>query len=105
MHRTMYDMKWMKVCMLIVFITCLACKSFAQEESMPDSVSTIVEAPTETTSAPVIENNFDSFPGYVKPVVVRNVSDSVLNDLRKDDDYWYANYAPPKKEEKKPETY
>jgi len=81
----------------ILFILAFTCagKAFAQNDSMQDTVVSVVEAPAseedeeDTTRFSLVTQQY--------PVSVRQVPKAKLDSLRSADDFWYANTAPEKK--------
>jgi hypothetical protein len=89
--------KWARY---IVFLTALfyARAAGAQVESMKDTVISIVEFPLD-------ESDTTRFAPIKKQEVIqmRSVSKHTLDSLLQDEDYWYANLAPPKKKTEEPQ--
>lgn len=70
----------------------------AQDDWVNDTTITVVEMPVDATDTA----RFDRIERQ-EPVVSRAIPKRILDSLKEDDDYWYANLAPVKKKAEAPE--
>jgi hypothetical protein len=104
MYKIGYDTTWLKSFRFCIIALCFACSGFAQDGAT-DSV-TVTDSGPQIETSPIqtqAENNFDTISGGAAYVQLRKIPDSSVDRIRKDEDYWYANLAPVKKEEQKVE--
>ena len=77
----------MKTILCLICFACCFLHTSAQEDEVADT--------TEISSI----FSFDSLPAHVNAVETRKVPDSVINKVREDGAYWYANVAPSRKKD------
>jgi hypothetical protein len=103
MCKFLYNTNWLKAFMLSILAFCFVCRSFAQDGEK-DTVA-VGEEGSQYDTSPIqtqSENNFDTNGRNVVRPQLRKVSDTSLDRIRKDEDYWYANLSPKKNKEKPP---
>src|ERR1043166_6386033 len=85
--------KCLRYCFLVLLLH-LSFVGFAQKDEVADTVNSILQTtPESERDTPVF------LPIQQQtPVDVRDVSPQKIDQLKKDDDYWYANLEPEKKQ-------
>lgn len=86
----------------VLSITCIFIYCWSAAQTTADSSAGVVETAVDTTATDVPPNYFDSKPadGRADTIELRHVPAYVMDSLKNDDAFWYANTKIKKKQEK-----
>src|SRR5688572_812887 len=93
----LFSISKLKIFFILVSLS-LTSPAFSQSDDEEVEIDTTVI--TSIQQEDVEEFTFDNITGNAPAAIPRELPDSVYDNLRKDQDYWYVNLPPPRQKPK-----